>query len=110
MPASPTHRILIAALLLGATQASAEELLERVGGMSGDLRCGNCLTQNKVGPVGSAAIGFRFFTGQGGAVPLEVRNYLFADSSPTGIEIPVAASGGQTGVPAKSPGLINLVL
>lgn len=83
---------------------------QQVTGVSGDLRCGSWLTQNRVRPVGSAAIGFRFFTGQRGAMTLEVRNYLFADSYLTGIETTVAESGGQTGVPAKSPGLINLVL
>jgi outer membrane beta-barrel protein len=79
-------------------------------GMSGDLQCGSWLTDNKVQPLASAAIGFRFFTGQRGALTLEVRDYLFPDSYLTGIETAVAESGGQTGVPAQSPGLINLVV
>jgi len=80
------------------------------GSGPGDYHCGGWLTQNRIGGLGSAAFGFRFFTGQGGAVMLEFRDYLFADSYLTGIEKLVAGSGGQTGVPAKSPGLINLVL
>ena len=80
------------------------------GSGPGDYHCGSWLTQNAIRPTGSAAIGFRFFTHQGGAVVLEFRDYLFADSYLTGIQKLVAGSGGQTGVPASSPGLINLVL
>jgi outer membrane beta-barrel protein len=81
---------------------------QQVSEVSGEFHCGSWLTQNKVRPVGSAAIGFRFFTWQRGALTLELRNYLFPDSYLTGIEN--TASGGQNGIPAKSPGLINLVL
>jgi len=76
----------------------------------GNYQCGGWLTENKIGALGSAAIGFRFFTHQGGALVVELRDYLFADSYLTGIQKQVAGSGGQTGVPASSPGLINLVL
>src|SRR4051812_32169460 len=43
--------------------------------------CGNgFLTESKAGPIGSAALGLRFFTHQKGGITLEVRNYLYPDS------------------------------
>ena len=76
----------------------------------GTFRCGGWRTDSRVRGVASAAVGWRVFTGQRGSLLVELRNYLFADSYLVGIDKSVAGANGQTGTPARSPGLINLVL
>jgi outer membrane beta-barrel protein len=75
----------------------------------GNFSCGAWRTDSRVRGLGSAAVGWRFFTGQQGSLLVELRNYLFADSYLTGIDKDIAGANGQTGTPARSPGLINLV-
>ena len=70
--------------------------------------CEDWLKDFAVKPVASAALGFRFFTHQKGAIKAEVRNYLFPDSYLEDIDRSVAERGGQTGTPAASPGVTPL--
>jgi len=70
--------------------------------------CGDWLKDFAIKPVASAALGFRFFTHQKGAIKAEVRNYLFPDSYLVKIDRSVAERGGTTGTPAPSPGVTPL--
>lgn len=77
--------------------------------------CGNgYLRESKVGPIGSAAMGLRFFAYQKGGVTLEVRNYLYPDSYLVEVDRRVAERQGDpnspstTGNPASSPGITTL--
>src|SRR6476661_1064833 len=70
-------------------------------------------TESKAGPLGSAAVGLRFFTHQKGGITLEVRNYLYPDSYLVNIDRTKAEASGDpnnavTGDPAQSPGLTAL--
>jgi len=71
--------------------------------------CADWLTQDKVKPLASFALGMRLFTGQHGSIKLELRNYLFPDSYLAFIDRLAAESGQATGTAASSPGLIHLV-
>ena len=75
-----------------------------------DGSCGSWLEQDRTAPMGSAALGMRFFAGHRGAVRLEIRNYLWKDSYLINVDRAVAQSGQATGQPAASPGLTNLVM
>lgn len=78
---------------------------------SDDVQCGNgYLTDDKATWLASAAFGMRFFTHQGGALKVEVRDYIFPDSYLVDIDRSVAERGGQTGSPSTNPGLTNLVM
>lgn len=59
--------------------------------------CDTYLRENKIAPLGSAALGFRFFTHPQGALRAEVRNYLFPDSYRLDVDRRVAEAGGETG-------------
>lgn len=72
--------------------------------------CNQFATENRVGPMASVALGFRFFTHQGGALRLEVRDYAFQDDYRVGIDRRAAEAGQNTGSPVGNPGFINLVL
>lgn len=63
-----------------------------------------------VGLLGSGAAGLRFFTHKGGALRLEVRDYVFPDSYLVDIDRRIAEAGGETGTAAPSPGLSHLVM
>lgn len=93
-----------------------ESVVYCTGGVNrGTGECGNgYLRETKVGAVGSAAMGLRFFTHQKGGITLEVRNYLYPDSYLTQIDRTVAERQGDpnapptTGTPAQSPGMTAL--
>ena len=70
--------------------------------------CSSWLTEDKSLPIGTAALGFRFYTHQSGSLFLEIRDYLFRDSYLMAIDRRVASSNERTGTPAGSPGAINL--
>jgi len=72
--------------------------------------CADWLKEDATRPVASAAAGFRFFTSQRGAIRIELRDYFFRDSYLTSVDRVLAESGVQTGVPASSPGFINLFM
>ncbi len=79
----------------------------------GDGACGDWRTDNRVTWLASGAVGFRFFTHQGGGLRLEVRDYAFPDEYRVGINRSEAEKGirDEDKVQlAKSPGLTNLVL
>lgn len=90
--------------ICGQVQAGAGGLPELVPGTEAYR------TDTKNSWVGSAAVGFRFFTGNVGAINLELRNYVYPDAYLQNVDRTVAEAGGETGTPAPSPGLINLVL
>ncbi|MGA9524335.1 MAG: outer membrane beta-barrel domain-containing protein [Myxococcaceae bacterium] len=72
--------------------------------------CASWKTDERVTWLASAAVGFRFFTHQGGGLRLEVRDYAFPDEYREKINRSDAEAGRDTGTLAKSPGLTNLVL
>lgn len=82
--------------------------VNRAEGTCGDAANPNWLVDTKVGVLGSAAVGLRFFTHQHGGITLEVRNYIYPDSYLVNIDRTVAERGGDTGTAAESPGLTAL--
>lgn len=75
-----------------------------------DGTCANWLTEkNKIKWLGSVAAGMRFFTHQGGGIVVQLRDYVYPDSYLVEIDRSVAETGAESGKPATSPGLINLV-
>jgi outer membrane beta-barrel protein len=81
-------------------------VLSRAGG-----QCGSFYQEDKVAPMASAAIGFRFFTHPGGAIKLEVRDWTFPDSYRMNINrLDAETTGTPNGEAASSPGLTNLVV
>jgi outer membrane beta-barrel protein len=73
--------------------------------------CGDWLTEDKNAVMGSAAIGFRFFTHNHGAIKAEVRNWMFPDSFRVEVNRRDAEAGIRTvGTPSSNPGPTNLVL
>jgi outer membrane beta-barrel protein len=55
--------------------------------------CGEWLTENRIAPAGSFALGMRFFTHRAGSIKLELRNYFFPDEYRTGIRRAQAEAG-----------------
>lgn len=72
--------------------------------------CGDWLTQSRVAPVASAALGFRLFTGVHGAVVMELRSVVWKDDYLVGVDRAAAEAGNPTGQPAPSPGFTSTVL
>ena len=68
------------------------------------------LSADRATVLGSGAFGLRFFTGQHGALTLEMRNYIFGDRFLVKVDRSVSEAGGTTGTLSPRPGLINLVL
>lgn len=77
---------------------------------SGRASCAQWNEESRVAPLASVALGFRFFTHEGGAIRAEVRNYAFTDSYKERIDRQSSEGGAPTGVEVGSPGFINLVL
>src|SRR6185295_14741915 len=74
-----------------------------------DGTCADWLTEDKLSPVVSEALGIRFFTHQQGSIRFEVRDYAFQDSYLVNIDRTVAEAGGTTGEQARA-GFTHLVL
>lgn len=74
-----------------------------------DGTCADWLTEDKLSPVASGALGIRFFSTQQGSLRFEVRDYAFKDSYLVNIDRTVAEAGGATGEPARA-GITHLVL
>jgi len=72
--------------------------------------CADWLTESRVAPVASGALGFRLFTGVHGAVVLELRNVVWKDDYLVGVDRAAAEAGDPTGQRAPSPGFTNTVL
>jgi outer membrane beta-barrel protein len=72
--------------------------------------CGEWLTDSRVAPVVSGALGFRLFTGTHGAVVLELRNLVWKDDYLLGVDRAAAEAGNVTGRRAPNPGFTNTVL
>lgn len=71
--------------------------------------CDAFLTEDKIGPFAAAALGFRFFANVNHSLKLELRDYSFPDSYRENIVRADARVGRDTGTPASSPGITNLV-
>ncbi len=67
--------------------------------------CGQFLTQNKVSPLVSIALGFRFFIMQQHSVKIEVRDWSYLDS----FQINVDRATGTGGMDSPNAGITNLV-
>lgn len=65
--------------------------------------------ESRVGPVVSAAVGFRFFAFERHGVKLELRDWVFRDAYRVGLVRDEWEAGQETGSPAPSPGLTHLV-
>lgn len=72
--------------------------------------CDSLKTDDRVGALGTGALGFRFFTHQGGGIKVEIRDYIYQDDFLVDINRVDAESGRETGTPSTNPGLINLVM
>jgi len=72
--------------------------------------CADWLTESRVAPVLSLALGFRLFTGVHGAVVIELRDLVWKDDYLVGVDRATAEAGRPTGQPAASPGLSSTVL
>jgi outer membrane beta-barrel protein len=78
----------------------------------GTLARGTCsapLVERRAGVIGSAAAGMRFFVHKGGALRLELRDYLYPDSYRVRIVRADAEAGRTTGTVVNS-GITNLVM
>jgi outer membrane beta-barrel protein len=71
--------------------------------------CGEWLSQDRLSPLGTAAVGIRFFLHPGGSLRVEARDYAFQDAYLVNIDRLQAEAGGQTGEPGPA-GLTHLVL
>lgn len=67
------------------------------------------VSEMRVAPVGSAAVGFRFFVGERHGLRLEVRDWIFQDQYRVGLSRDDWESGRETGTFSESPGLTHLV-
>jgi outer membrane beta-barrel protein len=72
--------------------------------------CGDWLTESRVAPAFSGALGFRLFTGEHGAVVFELRSVVWKDDYLVGVDRTAAESGAPTGQRSSSPGFTNTVL
>jgi outer membrane beta-barrel protein len=79
-------------------------------GVSSLGACDSWLSEDRTALLGSGALGMRFFTGNWGALRLELRNYVFKDSYLVNVDRSVAQAGGTTGQPSSAPGWTNLVM
>jgi outer membrane beta-barrel protein len=67
--------------------------------------CGEFLVENKVSPLVSLALGFRFFIAQHHSVKLEVRDWSYLDSYLVNID----RTTGTGGIESPNAGITNLV-
>ncbi len=90
----------------GAAQFKRESIVYCTQGSAGS--CDAYLTESKVGPVASLALGMRFFATPNHSIKVEVRDYSFPDSYRVDINRAAARSSSDTGTPMTSPGITNL--
>lgn len=67
--------------------------------------CGAFLTENKVSPLVSVALGFRFFLLQQHSIKIEVRDWSYLDS----YQVNVDRATGTGGMESPNAGITNLV-
>ena len=67
--------------------------------------CGTFLTEYKVSPLVSLAVGFRFFVVEGHSIKFEVRDWSYLDS----YQVNIDRATGTGGMPAPNAGITNLV-
>ena len=106
----PVHFQTYLALGIGAGTFHRQSLvmcLEVVDRSSGT--CGNYYEEDKVAPLLSGALGFRFFTHPGGGLKLEVRSWMFPDSFRVQIDRRLSEAKQVNGAAAGNPGFTNLV-
>lgn len=71
--------------------------------------CGDALEEDRVAPVASAALGFRFFAGRSGSAFFELRSVVFKDRYRVDIDRSAAEAGGSTGTLSDSPGFTQVL-
>lgn len=73
--------------------------------------CGEFLTENKVSPLVSFALGFRFFAAQHHSVKAEVRSWSYLDSYYVNVDRAASTAANPTagGMPAANAGITSLV-
>ncbi len=73
--------------------------------------CGEFLTENKVSPLVSLALGFRFFVAQHHSVKLEARSWSYLDSYFVDVDRANSTAGNPTagGRPAPNAGVTHMV-
>jgi outer membrane beta-barrel protein len=71
--------------------------------------CANYYQEDKFKPILSGALGFRFFTHQGGGLKVEIRTWTFPDSYRLLIDRKLAETGEVNGDERGSRGFTNLV-
>jgi outer membrane beta-barrel protein len=71
--------------------------------------CDNWLTEKRVAPVVSGAVGFRFFMFGGHALRFELRDWVFADQYRVNVVREDWEAGRESGEPAPNPGFTHLV-
>ncbi|HLT30437.1 MAG TPA: outer membrane beta-barrel domain-containing protein [Myxococcaceae bacterium] len=96
----------------GIAQLHRESIVicNAVEGSGAERRCtapGEDATQRL---MGSFAVGMRFYTHQGGALRLELRDLVWKDSYLVDVDRRLAEQGQPTGTPAGSPGLVHSVM
>lgn len=96
----------------GFVMAERESIVycESVSGTGSSRECNQFRTETANRPMGSVAAGMRFFTHKGGAIRLEIRDNVFADSFLDNINRADAEAGRPTGTEASSPGLTHSVV
>lgn len=67
------------------------------------------LTETRVAPVVSGAVGFRFFLAGGHAIRFELRDWVFTDQYRVNVVREDWEAGRESGEPAANPGLTHLV-
>lgn len=74
--------------------------------------CGTYLSESKVGPLVSLALGTRFFITRRHAIGLEMRDYSYLDSYLENLDKKTVTAGTANpgGTPATNPGITNLVM
>lgn len=72
--------------------------------------CGDELDESRGAPVASAALGLRVFAGRAGSAVLELRSFVFKDRYRVDVDRSVAEAGGDTGTPAASPGITQVLM
>jgi outer membrane beta-barrel protein len=93
----------------GAAQFHRESIVYCTQGSG--TNCNAFFTEDKIGPMGTVALGARFFVSPKHSIKLELRDYSYPDSYFDNINRTEAMAGRPDGAtPNKSPGISNLAM
>jgi outer membrane beta-barrel protein len=99
-------------LWLGAGAAMFERESLVICNNASGTTCNQFYEEDKIGPLGSAALGFRFFLAQKHGLKLEIRDYSYPDSFLDNVNRAAAlnpATPTGNGTPNPNPGITNVV-